>query len=91
MPRVYQFDTEPRDSGRSLAMRRKVMTNLKTAISFAQSRGLVAQNVARGVKIKADDRTEIGPLREGVDFPSRAELKAMIENFPMGRLDYEAA
>jgi integrase len=80
MPRVYQFDTELRDSGRSLAMRRKVMTNLKTAISFAQSRGLVAQNVARGVKIKADDRTEIGPLREGVDFPSRAELKAMIEN-----------
>ena len=61
-------------------MRRKVMTNLKTAISFAQSRGPVAQNVARGVKIKADDRTEIGPLREGVDFPSRAELKAMIEN-----------
>jgi integrase len=80
MPRVYQFDTELRDSGRSLAMRRKVMTNLKTAISFAQSRGLVTQNVARGVKIKADDRTEIGPLREGVDFPSRAELKAMIEN-----------
>lgn len=80
MPRVYQFDTELRDSGRSLAMRRKVMTNLKTAISFAQSRGLVAQNVARGVKIKADDRTEIGPLREGVDFPSRAELKARIEN-----------
>jgi integrase len=80
MPRVYQFDAELRDNGRSIAMRRKVMTNLKTAISFAQSRGLVAQNVARGVKIKADTRTETtGPLREGVDFPSKAELKAMIE------------
>jgi hypothetical protein len=33
-------------------MRRKVITNLKTAISFAQGRGLVAQNVARGVRIR---------------------------------------
>jgi len=81
MPRAHQFDAELRDNGRSLAMRRKVMTSLKTAISFAQSRGWVAQNVARGVKIKSNNRTETaGPLREGVDFPSRVELKAMIEN-----------
>jgi hypothetical protein len=32
-------------------MRRKVLTNLRTALQFAQGRGLVAQNVARGVKI----------------------------------------
>jgi integrase len=45
-PRVHQFMTTLRESGRSLAMRRKVLTNLKTAIAHAQARGLVAQNVA---------------------------------------------
>jgi len=35
---------------------------------------LVAQNVARGVKLKSDDGREAkGPLREGVDFPSTKE------------------
>jgi integrase len=63
-PRVYAFDKELREAGRSTAMRRKVITNLKTAISFAQGRGLVAQNVARGVRIKVDDReNSSGPLR----------------------------
>ena len=41
-PRIHQFDAELRDAGRSIAMRRKVLTNLKTAISFAQGRGEVA-------------------------------------------------
>ncbi len=31
-------------------MRRKVLTNLKTMLTFAQGRGLVAQNVARGAR-----------------------------------------
>jgi integrase len=80
-PRVYAFDKELREAGRSTAMRRKVITNLKTAISFAQGRGLVAQNVARGVRIKVDDReNSSGPLRAGVDFPSIAELNALIDN-----------
>jgi integrase len=62
-------------------MRRKVITNLKTAISFAQGRGLVAQNVARGVRIQKDDREAAGgPLRAGVDFPTMTELNALIDN-----------
>jgi integrase len=49
-------------------------------LSFAQGRGLVAQNVARGVRIKADTReTTSGPLRAGVDFPTMAELNMLIE------------
>jgi integrase len=52
-PRIYQFDGQLRESGRSLAMRRKVLTNLKTLFTFAQGRGLVAQNVARGVRLKS--------------------------------------
>jgi hypothetical protein len=49
MPLVYEFDSKLRESGRSLVMRRKVLTSLKTMLSFAQGRGLVTQNVARGV------------------------------------------
>jgi integrase len=80
-PLVYDFHTKLREGGRSLAMRRKVLTNLKTMLSFAQGRGLVAQNVARGVRIKVDKReTAAGPLRVGVDFPAMVELNVLIEN-----------
>jgi integrase len=81
-PRVHQFLTELRDAGRSLAMRRKVLTNLKTAIGFAMSQGLVAQNVAAGIKIKTNTRDVAGPLRAGTDFPTKAELRAMINHAP---------
>jgi hypothetical protein len=80
-PLVYDFDSKLREAGRSTAMRRKVLTNLKTMLTFAQGRGLVAQNVARGVRIKADNREATsGPLRAGVDFPTMAELNVLIEN-----------
>jgi integrase len=62
-------------------MRRKVLTTLKTMLTFAQGQGLVAQNVARGVRLKRDDgRDSTGPRRKGVDFPSKAELNLLIEN-----------
>jgi integrase len=80
MPLIYEFDSKLRDNGRSLAMRRKVLATLKTMLAFAQGRGLVAQNVARGVRIKVDKRESTGPLRAGVDFPTMAELNALIEN-----------
>ena len=80
-PFIYDFDTKLRQAGRSNAMRRKVVTNLKTMLTFAQGRGLVAQNVARGVRIKMDDRdSATGPLRAGVDFPSQPELNLLIDN-----------
>jgi integrase len=79
-PRIHKFDAELRDAGRSIAMRRKVLTNLKTAISFAQGRGEVAQNVARGVSLRKEDgRGTLGPLRAGIDFPTKAELHLMID------------
>ena len=80
-PLAYDFDTKLRQAGRSIAMRRKVVTNLKTMLTFAQGRGLVAQNVARGVRVKSDDReSNTGPLRAGVDFPSMAELNSLIDS-----------
>jgi integrase len=82
MPRVSQFDVDLRNNGRSLAMRRKVLTSLKAILTFAQSRGWIAQNVARGVKVKSDERNTPGPLREGHDFPTKAELRIIMDNAP---------
>jgi integrase len=83
VPRINEFLDQLRDAGRSIAMRRKVLTNLKTAIGFAQRQGRVAQNVARGVRLKSSDqRASGGPLREGIDFPSKAELRLMIDVAP---------
>jgi len=79
MPLVYEFDTKLRDHGRSLAVRRKVLVSLKTMLTFAQGRGLLAQNVAKGVRIKDDSREVAGPLRAGADFPTQAELNRLIE------------
>lgn len=80
-PRIHQFDAELRTAGRSVAMRRKVLTNLKTMLTFSQGQGLVAQNVARGVKIKSDDRQRsAGSLKEGRDYPSKAEIRLLLEN-----------
>jgi integrase len=82
-PRIYQFDADLRKAGRSVAMRRAVVTNLKTILTFCQGQGLVAQNVARGVKIKSDDRRKAtAQLEEGRDFPSKAALRLLIDNVP---------
>jgi integrase len=82
MPRVYEFDAALRDSGRSLVMRRKIMSSLKSLLSHGQRQGSVAQNVARGVNIKTDRRQSAGPLQEGRDFPERAELRQLIDRAP---------
>jgi integrase len=82
MPRVYDFDAKLRNNGRSNATRRKVMTSLKSLLSHAQREGRVAQNVARGVSIKADRRNHTGPLQAGVDFPTLAELRQLIDEAP---------
>ena len=46
---------------------------------FCQRRGLVAQNVATSVRFKDTGREAKGPLRAGMDFPSRPELKVLME------------
>jgi len=78
-PVVNKFVTTLRDNGRSLAMRRKALTSLKTLISYAQDNGMVAQNVARGVKIKSAERANGGAMDAGDKMPTKDELRAMIE------------
>src|SRR4051794_22801038 len=62
-PGLQDFDDKLRAAGRSLAMRRKVMSNIRTMLSFCQRKGTVAQNVARAVRIKNDDKRHVAPLR----------------------------
>ena len=78
-PKVDDFVKTLRDNGRSIAMRRKLLTNLKTIISHAQTSGLVAQNVARGVKIKRNGRDESQAMDRGGAMPTKDELRAMLD------------
>jgi integrase len=81
-PRVNDFLDRLRDAGRSVAMRRKVLTSLSSAVSFAKGRGLIAQNPALGVKVQSDRRNANGPLKAGQDLPTKAELKLLIDKAP---------
>jgi integrase len=82
-PRLNAFLDQLRDAGRSTEMRRKVLTSVRTALAFARGRGLVAQNVASGIKVKFDGRHRAtGPLKAGRDFPTKAELKLLMDRAP---------
>ena len=59
---------------RSRAMARRILTTFKAILAEARRRGLVAQNVATGVRVKkqAGDRHRI-------EIPTKAELNLMLE------------
>jgi integrase len=81
-PSISQFDEDLRDSGRSPAMWRKILTSLKAILKYAQSKGWVAQNVATDFKVKSGERNSKGPLREGHDFPTVMELRTLMDGAP---------
>jgi integrase len=58
---------------RSRVLARKVLASLKSIVSEAMRRGLVAQNTAAGVTIDVKKR-EQGKLTVGLDVPSKAEV-----------------
>jgi integrase len=61
----------------SRAMAKKTLVSFKTLLVYAQTKGLVAQNVAQPVSIKMDSRNQ-PKLEVGVDIPTREEVSAMI-------------
>jgi integrase len=82
VPMVRGFEDALR-KGRSPAMVRKAITSLGAILAEAQERGLVAQNVVRGLRVRrrgkdarADKRS--GKLKIGVDIPSPDEIRAFI-------------
>lgn len=80
-PMVNKFVQDLRRGGRSEAMARKVLTSLKTLVSHAHVSGLVAQNVAREVKIKSKGRHK-KKLRVGDGIPTKSELRTILEKAP---------
>jgi integrase len=68
---------------RSPAMVRKVLTSLSSIITDAQERGLVAQNVVRGLRsirrAKDPHHRRKGKLEVGVDIPTPDEISTIID------------
>lgn len=62
---------------RSRAMARKVLASLKSILSEAQRRGLVARNAAQPVKVEIRKRDH-GKLAAGRDIPSKKEVQTML-------------
>jgi integrase len=84
VPAVRAFEDKLRVD-RSPAMVRKVRAALSMILSDANERGLVAQNVVRGLRSKRSrgkeqraDRRQKGKLKPGIYIPTPAEIKAFI-------------
>jgi integrase len=80
-PMVCDFQDRLRGD-RSPAMVRKVIASLGALVADAQERGLVAQNVVRGLsRSRRDQHAEkrrMGKLKAGTDIPAPGEIKAIL-------------
>jgi integrase len=81
---VTDFLNRLRGADRSIAMVRKIRTSLRTALEFAREQRLVAVNVAAAGRRKRSNGRHDGdpPFKAGRDFPTKAELKLLIDNAP---------
>jgi len=84
VPMVRHFEDQLRKN-RSPAMVRQVLVALSGILADAQERGLVPQNVVRGLrarrlrgKERRADRRQRGKLRIGVDIPAPEEIRKVI-------------
>jgi integrase len=84
VPMIRHFEDNLR-AKRSPAMVRKVLGSLSSILADAQERGLVSQNVVRGLrsrrlrgKERHADKRQRGKLRIGVDIPSSEEIRNII-------------
>ena len=86
VPAVRAFEDKLVKEGRSSAMVRKILTSLGSILADAQERGLVVQNVVRGLRSnrrgkdrsKAIDRRRKGKLKVGVHIPTPDEIRLLI-------------
>jgi integrase len=91
VPLVRTFEDKLRID-RSPAMVRKVLGALSMILSDAHERGLVAQNVARGLRSKRSrgkdrraDRRHKGKLKVGIDIPTPAEIRVFVASLATDR------
>lgn len=83
-PWVRAFQDELREAGRSPAMVKRVTVSLGSILADAQGRGLVIRNAVHELSkarsgTKASDKRAKAKLRIGVDIPTNAEIKAILE------------
>jgi integrase len=79
VPAVREFEDRLRID-RSPAMVKKALSSLGMILADAHERGLVAQNVARGLRARrrGADKRQKGKLKVGVDIPSPAEIRTLV-------------
>jgi integrase len=84
VPAVREFMDRLRRDGRSPAMVKRVVGDLGSLLADAQERGEVAQNVVRSLskrkKRRESERRQKGKLKVGVDIPTTAEVRAIVEH-----------
>lgn len=85
VPGARAFQDQLRNSGRSIAMVRKVTTSLSSIMSDAMERGLIGRNPVREMKARrnsghnaAQVKRQKGKLKIGVDIPTPEEAKAFV-------------
>jgi integrase len=84
MPKIEAFKDALLET-RSPAMAGKVVRGLSSIITDAQRRGLVAQNVAKGVKVVRSSRD-----KKNIVIPSRDDVKALLAAARVGEADQPA-
>jgi integrase len=81
---ITDLMSQLRAAGRSVAMVRKVRSTLRTALEFAREQKLITVNVvAAGRRTRSNGRHDGSlSLKAGRDFPTKAELKLLINKAP---------
>jgi len=87
VPAVRAYQERLREEGRSVSMIKRVTVSLGSIFSDAQERGLINRNVVREMagrrskgKARHSERRQRRKLQVGVDIPTPAEIRAIIEN-----------
>lgn len=83
-PWIRTFQDKLRDNGRSPAMVKRVTVSLGSILADAQGRGLVVRNAVHELSkarsgTKASEKRAKAKLRVGVDIPTNAEVKAILD------------
>lgn len=87
-PAARAFEDQLRAEGRSPSMVRRVMRTLGSILADAQERGLIVRNPARELRVRRRDRKKEGKadkrqrgnLKAGVDIPTPAEVRAIVDH-----------
>ncbi|MGO6787604.1 tyrosine-type recombinase/integrase [Rhizobium ruizarguesonis] len=83
-PWVRAFQDDLRERGRSAAMVKRVTVSLGSILADAQGRGLVVRNAVHELSrarsgTKASEKRAKAKLRVGLDIPSNAEIRAILD------------